>query len=104
MALKLRALGWLAAASAVALQELRDEVERLAGEVGTLRSHGEDLEARRKQDAEMLRDELAALADRFDKYTDRRYATVDDFAELQRRIDGKDADVEAVRLAIAAAA
>jgi chromosome segregation ATPase len=85
MALRDDTRDWLGAASATALAELKDEVGRLASELKAVRA---DAEAQRQRDADALRDDLAALAERLDR----------NFEEMEERVSGDDATVEALRL------
>ena len=104
MALDARARDWMGAASGDALEVLRREVERLGGEVASLRSLHEQSEARQGRDLEAVRDEVHALADRFDAQADRVYATADDVAEVARGVEGAQGDLERLRIKLSGVA
>ena len=98
MAFKARTRDWLDAVSGGALQALRDEVDRLAGDVGALRTRTAESEARQQRELAALRGDLQALVDRFETHSGRTYVTADDLAEVARTIEGGSATAEQLRL------
>jgi predicted nucleic acid-binding Zn-ribbon protein len=101
MALKASTRGWLAAASQNEVDALRNELDRLAAEVGALRLSREERDAQHAHALGALRDDLDTLAGRFDARAEEALATADQLAHVARRVETGEHALEQVRTNLA---
>jgi len=109
---------WVGLASGKAISELRNEVARLTQQLSALGSRLEQTEGAvarlagevagmrataeqdRREEIDALRRDVSALRERLPQ-GDRLSADADDLAQLQRRLESKETDVETLRLKVA---